>query len=110
MSSKDLDKDLYDSIPWWRLIPKKPKPQGKRDLEWRNAKGRERYMLYLRSNAWKRLKRRIIAKRGGFCQDCGSKKELQLHHLNYERLGAERGTDLRLLCKSCHEKTHGRKF
>jgi 5-methylcytosine-specific restriction endonuclease McrA len=102
-----IDKDIYDIIPWWRLLPKRaPKQQS----VWRNAKGRERYLLYLKSFKWHKLRRKIIKSRGALCQDCGSKKDLQLHHLNYERLGAERGTDLRLLCKDCHEKTRGRKF
>ena len=31
---------------------------------------------------------------------------LQVHHLNYERVGNERDDDLILLCHRCHEGVH----
>lgn len=38
------------------------------------------------------------------CQDCGSTRYPEIHHLNYsDRLTLN---DLKLLCKSCHRKLH----
>jgi len=39
------------------------------------------------------------------CQRCGfGSTNLEVHHLNYDRFGKERMTDLIVLCKQCHEK------
>jgi hypothetical protein len=32
---------------------------------------------------------------------------LQVHHLNYKRLGREKDRDLKVLCRRCHEFDHG---
>jgi hypothetical protein len=37
---------------------------------------------------------------------CGSKKRLDVHHLTYANLGKESINDLRVLCRSCHDKVH----
>lgn len=37
---------------------------------------------------------------------CGETKGLALHHLTYRRLGRERLSDLRALCRSCHTDIH----
>jgi len=36
------------------------------------------------------------------CQKCGSKKNLELHHIHYSR----KREDLMLLCRVCHNKEH----
>lgn len=40
------------------------------------------------------------------CVCCHSDDELQCHHLTYDRLFAERLTDLLTLCRGCHELVH----
>lgn len=41
---------------------------------------------------------------GHRCQDCGRPSpSLEVHHLNYERFGHERMSDLRVLCTPCHD-------
>ena len=41
------------------------------------------------------------------CVMCGSKWELEVHHIHYRRLGRENVlTDLCTLCKNCHKKIH----
>jgi hypothetical protein len=65
------------------------------------------YDEYLRSPHWIDLRRRWIAK--GFpwaCFCCGGTNRLVLHHASYDRLGAERLTDLVCLCWSCHRGLH----
>lgn len=64
------------------------------------------YGAYIRSGAWDivRFERmRIDAYR---CQICGDGTDLQVHHMTYERLGAERMDDLVTLCGFCHELVH----
>lgn len=63
---------------------------------------RLRYELYLKSEKWKQIRIRKFKQVGRKCEVCGSKKNLQCHHLNYERLGKERLSDLQILCTDCH--------
>lgn len=63
------------------------------------------YDDYLRSPHWLRLKARYKRSRRWQCV-CGERKFLQLHHVTYERLGAERLEDLRPLCQTCHTLLH----
>ena len=52
-----------------------------------------------------------VFKRDGFqCQKCKTAKNLVVHHINYERLGHEKLSDLVTLCKSCHKKVHEEDF
>ncbi len=65
------------------------------------------YETYLRSPRWKKFRHEIIEYRAFRCQDCltlGSFYTLQVHHLNYERLGKELPSDVLVLCSTCHEK------
>lgn len=43
---------------------------------------------------------------GHKCERCGSTSDLEVHHKNYERLGAEHDEDLEALCRPCHIKEH----
>lgn len=40
------------------------------------------------------------------CQRCPSKRNLHVHHLSYERLGAEFDRDVEVLCENCHRDEH----
>jgi hypothetical protein len=64
------------------------------------------YDLYLATDKWRGFKNSIISKRGFNCELCSSKKNIQVHHLTYERLGNEMPEDVMILCKKCHEKAH----
>lgn len=64
------------------------------------------YAQYLRSRWWKSRREVALRMAGEQCQRCGAGKELVVHHLSYERLGAELPQDLEVLCWSCHEVTH----
>lgn len=65
------------------------------------------YQEYIKSEEWRRLRKRWIDKFGMSCV-CGL-KGLDLHHHTYKRLGKELLTDLVLLCRECHEFVHTRK-
>jgi 5-methylcytosine-specific restriction endonuclease McrA len=68
---------------------------------------RQEYNRYINSQQWKQ-KRALALKAAQYrCQHCGFSKwtkTLEVHHLTYERLGAERPDDLIVLCEECHKK------
>jgi hypothetical protein len=63
----------------------------------------EEYAAYLQSGAWqvKRLQRLQLS--GFRCSACRSTKELQVHHLTYERIFEEEMADLLPLCDRHHD-------
>lgn len=65
-----------------------------------------RYATYLASPRWRVTRIWALALAGYRCQECRSKVELQVHHLNYENLGNEGPADLVVLCKPCHTLRH----
>jgi hypothetical protein len=66
---------------------------------------KKEYKKYLKLDHWKGLSRRIRQERGN-CQECGKKYNLNVHHLNYDRIGNELESDLIVLCKWCHNLRH----
>jgi len=63
-----------------------------------------RYRLYLRSPLW-RLRRQVwIIGAGGRCRQCGSRRQVTIHHRTYARLGHERYADITVLCWPCHQR------
>jgi len=77
-----------------------------------------KYEGYLRSKKWA-IKRKLKLLSVDFrCEKCGysgidetiMEKTLDVHHLTYDRLGDENLEDLQVLCRDCHERTHGRVF
>src|SRR4051812_7827488 len=62
------------------------------------------YKAYLRSQHWQQTRKKALAYHGRRCSVCGTTRRLQTHHLTYERLGHERVTDFRILCKDHHPK------
>jgi len=68
-----------------------------------------RYRDYLRSPAWRAVRARFIASRiPKLCAGCDRAwgPGDHLHHKSYNRLGAERLSDLVPLCASCHKFVH----
>jgi 5-methylcytosine-specific restriction endonuclease McrA len=72
------------------------------------------YGAYLLTPHWRRLRMKVIRNVNGKCQNCGTSpyysSSLHVHHLTYEHRGYETFDELMVLCKSCHEDLHGRKF
>ena len=60
------------------------------------------YTNYLKSNEWQSRRQSKLRHAKERCEQCGEREGLQVHHLNYERLGREADSDLIVLCKSCH--------
>lgn len=72
---------------------------------------RSEYDAYMQSLVWAGIRRRKLERSRYRCETCGASKRLDVHHLTYERFGGdERMTDLEVLCRSCHNKAHGREF
>lgn len=61
------------------------------------------YRWYIpNSAAWKSKRAKIIAREKCRCRHCHRSGRLEVHHLNYDRLGHERLSDLVALCPKCH--------
>ena len=71
-----------------------------------SAAGRDFYLAYLNSPAWRATRNRALRLADYRCQHCGNKRDLQVHHRTYERLGREWDQDLEVLCDSCHRGHH----
>lgn len=61
------------------------------------------YNRYLKSSEWRMRRRHILATQTA-CQLCGSRERLEVHHRNYDHLGAEPDDDLLVLCAVCHRR------
>ena len=80
-----------------------------RQRERRRAARKERqreYRRYLKSAGWRRRRSTAVARSDGFCEDCGSRSDLDVHHRTYARKGAELPNDLVALCRRCHTARH----
>ncbi len=64
------------------------------------------YRGHLRSPEWATIKRLARERDGWRCQGCTSAKDLNTHHLTYDRLGGERLGDVQILCDACHGRVH----
>lgn len=63
------------------------------------------YEQYLQSPHWKKTRARK-RKRTNKCGICGATQHLDVHHLNYRHLTDVKMSDLRVLCRRCHQLTH----
>ena len=67
--------------------------------------GFETYAQYLRSEHWK-LFSEAIKQQTPQCYCCRFHNKLQVHHINYERLGGEWPSDVIVVCDKCHKTIH----
>jgi 5-methylcytosine-specific restriction endonuclease McrA len=66
----------------------------------------QEYREYLRSVHWQQMRQKILVRSRGFCEDCGARTSLDVHHKTYKRRGRERPEDLVALCRNCHHERH----
>lgn len=64
------------------------------------------YKEYLASDHWKAVRARYYRTRSKECWVCGEKNGVDLHHMTYDRLGAEKLSDLAPLCREHHGEFH----
>jgi len=63
--------------------------------------------VYLQSDEWKSLRLIALVKANFTCAICGERKmSRDVHHLKYKNLWDVSHNDLKVLCRSCHDKTH----
>ena len=66
-----------------------------------------RYDEYLANEHWRKVREARLIIDGYQCCECGSAKNLEVHHITYDNLGDEDiERDLITLCRSCHERLH----
>jgi 5-methylcytosine-specific restriction endonuclease McrA len=54
------------------------------------------------------LRNQVLERDGWRCQNCGSSRDLQIHHLKARsQLGSDLLQNLIALCSDCHRKVHG---
>lgn len=66
------------------------------------------YREYINSDKWREKRNKIIRRAGAVCEMCGSHRNIQVHHLSYDRLGFEHDNDLLCVCRKCHENIHSK--
>jgi hypothetical protein len=65
------------------------------------------YRKYINSRRWKKRRLRYYRKFGKACAACRTADApITLHHMSYDRLGAELDDDLLALCRPCHDRLH----
>lgn len=63
---------------------------------------------YLNSPEWKRKRAKVMQRAGGVCEGCMEARATDVHHLTYDHVGDELLFELVALCRSCHDRAHGR--
>jgi len=64
------------------------------------------YQEYLKTDHWQALRKTMLKRACYKCSVCGMNKPLHVHHNTYESRGAEKMSDLVVLCHECHEVYH----
>ena len=67
---------------------------------------RTKYYDYLESERWRDKRKYKLREVDYQCERCGSAKNLEVHHVNYEHAGEEPMEDLVVLCRDCHREIH----
>lgn len=73
------------------------------------AQKKKSYYEYILSEEWQKLRRKRLQLDGYVCRECGTGKNLQVHHITYRHLRQpEEINDLVSLCRTCHERVHAK--
>lgn len=52
--------------------------------------------------------RAILSAADTKCSECGSKEDLDIHHIvDLSKGGTNEASNLKVVCKTCHDKIHG---
>jgi hypothetical protein len=66
----------------------------------------QEYEAYLASPKWRAMRQAVLSRSQGVCELCEKEAATDIHHVTYIRLGNELLTDLRAVCRTCHEYLH----
>ena len=97
---------MHLHLPWWAFALAAALLVLSVVEERQRAARKARHRAYLRSPEWKTRRRAALERAGGRCMDCGTTRNLHVHHLTYKRHGNELARDLRVLCSRCHRHRH----
>lgn len=61
---------------------------------------------YLKSDHWRARRVALLVAKGNRCQLCLAEGDLDVHHMTYRNLGSEKDSELRVLCRKCHDGVH----
>jgi len=61
---------------------------------------------YYQNNWWRCRRANFLEAKGQQCERCHATREIDVHHVSYDRLGAEQDRDLEVVCRRCHENLH----
>ena len=67
---------------------------------------KSKYELYLESEQFCDLRKKVFRRDQNKCRACGSTESLQVHHLSYMNIYHEELDDLVCLCRTCHAAFH----
>jgi len=104
-SAQPLDRELRRE--WWirqTTIWKMFYDAARKEEHDQFTKLREEYM---RTPQWRSIRVKVFSRCDNWCEGCGDAPATEVHHLTYDRLGAEMLFDLVGVCRSCHERIHG---
>ena len=84
--------------------------ESKFNKDYCHLSGKDKYIEYLKTDWWQKVRIERLKIDGFKCANCGTDKNLQVHHTDYSRgwFHEDPRQDLITLCKKCHEKeVHG---
>lgn len=64
------------------------------------------YPEYLKTRHWNAVKERCFREHGCRCFVCGITKGIEVHHVEYDRIGEELPEDVVPLCRAHHQLQH----
>jgi hypothetical protein len=70
---------------------------------------RTKYKKYLKTDHWQQMREKVGERAGWVCEVYGCRnygKGLNIHHLNYARVGHEKMSDLVCVCQFHHKRIH----
>jgi 5-methylcytosine-specific restriction endonuclease McrA len=75
----------------------------------KNTGSRKKYLDYLQSKEWQKVRAKVFEERGRICERCQKDlngKIADVHHKTYKNLFNEKLEDLEVLCRPCHQLEH----
>jgi hypothetical protein len=78
-------------------------PSDRKPNQFMSAQAKQEYM---RTIHWQTLRTQVFERDSYTCQSCGSKHNLNCHHIDYSMLGTEPLHHLVTLCGTCHTALH----
>ena len=105
-----IAKGVTGACAWYVKGSDKTEEEGRFYATHCDLTDKERYQKYLETGWWQKIRTERLKIDCFRCVNCGTDKNLQVHHINYSRgwFHEDPRQDLITLCKKCHEeKVHG---